>query len=122
MQRTRSNDDVQPEFYTVGQLADLLQLTPMTIYRMVRRGELACHAIGRIKRFRRGDVETFLENSRQPASGSDKNDLPVPSPPPDSALDNRSNSLAPLSPPPLNPPRYRTSGRRLRYRPTPRPS
>jgi len=72
MQRSR-NDEVQPEFYTVGQLADLLQLTPMTIYRMVRRGELACHAIGRIKRFRRGDVETFLENSRQPADG-DKSD------------------------------------------------
>jgi excisionase family DNA binding protein len=71
MQRSR-NDDIQPEFYTVGQLADLLQLTPMTIYRMVRRGELACHAIGRIKRFRRGDVETFLENSRQPASEADK--------------------------------------------------
>ncbi|WP_423966414.1 hypothetical protein [Candidatus Binatus sp.] len=35
---------------------------------MVRRGDLACHAIGRIKRFRRDDVETFLENSRQPAS------------------------------------------------------
>jgi excisionase family DNA binding protein len=68
MQRTRPRDDDQPEFYTVGQLADLLQLTPMTIYRMVRRGELACHEIGRIKRFRRGDVETFLENSRQPAS------------------------------------------------------
>ncbi len=74
MQRSR-NDEVQPEFYTVGQLADLLQLTPMTIYRMVRRGELACHAIGRIKRFRRGDVETFLENSRQPADG-DRSDRP----------------------------------------------
>ena len=74
MQRSRTNDDVQPEFYTVGQLADLLQLTPMTIYRMVRRGELACHAIGRIKRFRRGDVETFLENSRQPAAEADKPD------------------------------------------------
>jgi len=72
MLRPRNNDDIQPEFYTVGQLADLLQLTPMTIYRMVRRGELACHAIGRIKRFRRGDVETFLENSRQPASEADK--------------------------------------------------
>jgi excisionase family DNA binding protein len=71
MQRSR-NDDIQPEFYTVGQLADLLQPTPMTIYRMVRRGELACHAIGRIKRFRRGDVETFLENSRQPASEAEK--------------------------------------------------
>lgn len=68
MSRPYTTDEVQPEFYTVGQLAELLQLTPMTIYRMVRRGELACHAIGRIKRFRRGDVETFLENSRQPAS------------------------------------------------------
>jgi excisionase family DNA binding protein len=73
MQRTRPREDDQPEFYTVGQLADLLQLTPMTIYRMVRRGELAGHAIGRIKRFRRDDVETFLENSRQPASASPQN-------------------------------------------------
>ena len=73
MQRTRPREDDQPEFYTVGQLADLLQLTPMTIYRMVRRGELACHAVGRIKRFRRDDVETFLENSRQPASGAPQN-------------------------------------------------
>lgn len=68
MQRLQARNDDQPEFYTVGQLAELLQLTPMTIYRMVRRGELACHAIGRIKRFRRDDIETFLENSRQPAS------------------------------------------------------
>jgi excisionase family DNA binding protein len=70
MQRPLRKDDAQPEFYTVGQLAELLQLTPMTIYRMVRRGELACHAIGRIKRFRRGDVEAFLRSSRKPASGA----------------------------------------------------
>ena len=69
MARSRLNEDSQPEFYTVGQLADLLQLTPMTIYRMVRRGELACHAIGRIKRFRRGDVEAFLQKARRPTSG-----------------------------------------------------
>ena len=68
MQRSRSKDDAEPEFYTVGQLAELLQLTPMTIYRMVRRGELACHAIGRIKRFRRGDVEAFLQKARRPTS------------------------------------------------------
>jgi len=69
MPRSRPTDTAQPEFYTVGQLAELLQLTPMTIYRMVSRGELACHAIGRIKRFRRGDVEAFLRRSRRPASG-----------------------------------------------------
>jgi excisionase family DNA binding protein len=67
MRRSQLKDDDQPEFYTVGQLAELLQLTPMTIYRMVRRGELACHSIGRIKRFRRDDVESFLESSREPA-------------------------------------------------------
>jgi excisionase family DNA binding protein len=90
MQRPLSNDDVQPEFYTVGQLAELLQLTPMTIYRMVRRGELTCHAIGRIKRFRRGDVEAFLENSRQPASEAVRTERPGASSGRrfDSALDN----------------------------------
>jgi excisionase family DNA binding protein len=70
MQRSVRKNEAQPEFYTVGQLADLLQLTPMTIYRMVRRGELACHAIGRIKRFRRGDVEAFLQSSRKPAASA----------------------------------------------------
>ena len=76
MRRPQPKDDNQPEFYTVGQLADLLQLTPMTIYRMVRRGELACHAIGRIKRFRRDDVETFLESSREPATKADRRSPP----------------------------------------------
>jgi excisionase family DNA binding protein len=66
MPRSRLRNDAQPEFYTVGQLAELLQLTPMTIYRMVRRGELTCHEIGRIKRFRRGDVEDFLQKARRP--------------------------------------------------------
>ncbi len=57
------------EFYTVSQLADLLQLTEMTIYRMIGRGELPCYAIGRVKRFRRGDVEEFLEQCRVQGTG-----------------------------------------------------
>jgi len=57
-----------PEFYTVAQLARLLQLTEMTIYRMVHRGELPCYSIGRVKRFRHGDVEAFLRRCRVPAA------------------------------------------------------
>jgi len=57
-----------PEFYTVAQLARLLQLTEMTIYRMVHRGELPCYSIGRVKRFRQGDVEAFLRRCRVPAA------------------------------------------------------
>jgi excisionase family DNA binding protein len=78
MEHTLRRDDnaqnEQPrEFYTVSQLADLLQLTEMTIYRMVNRGDLPCYAIGRVKRFRHNDIEQFLESRRVPvtqASGS----------------------------------------------------
>ena len=57
-----------PEFYTVSQLARLLQLTEMTIYRMVHRGALPCYSIGRVKRFRQNDVEAFLKSCRVPAA------------------------------------------------------
>jgi putative molybdopterin biosynthesis protein len=53
------------EFYTVSQLAELLQLTEMTIYRMVDRGELPHYKIGRVKRFRTSDIEQFLSNRRK---------------------------------------------------------
>jgi excisionase family DNA binding protein len=55
---------MKPEFYTVSQLARMLQVTEMTIYRMVRRGDLPCHSIGRAKRFRHSDIEAFLHNCR----------------------------------------------------------
>ncbi len=55
------------EFYTVAQLADLLQLNEMTIYRMVKTGQLPCHLIGRIMRFRHDDIEEFLKQHRVPA-------------------------------------------------------
>jgi excisionase family DNA binding protein len=63
------NEEVR-EFYTVAQLADLLQVTEMTIYRMVNRAELTCHSIGRVKRFRHRDVEEFLDRCRVPAAKS----------------------------------------------------
>jgi excisionase family DNA binding protein len=60
-------DNPEKEFYTVSQLAKLLQLTEMTIYRMVNQGKLPCYCIGRIKRFRHDDVEEFLQTCRVPA-------------------------------------------------------
>ncbi len=58
------------EFYKVKELAKILQVTDMTIYRLVRRGELPCYNIGRAKRFRRDDVEAFLDDCR--AGGKNK--------------------------------------------------
>ena len=70
----KTNSDVQPfrsdetrEFYTVKLIASLLQLNEMTVYGMVKDGDLASYAIGRMKRFRRYDIEKFLDDSRIPA-------------------------------------------------------
>jgi excisionase family DNA binding protein len=38
----------------------------MTIYRMVKTGDLPCYMLGRIMRFRRDDIEAFLEQHRVP--------------------------------------------------------
>ena len=65
--RDSGETGVAREFYTVSQLADLLQLTQMTIYRMVNRAELPCYSIGRVKRFRHRDIEEFLDSCRVPA-------------------------------------------------------
>lgn len=55
----------EPKFYTVQQLAELLQVTKMTIYRLIQRGELPYYAIGRLMRFRQSDVEEFLKRQRR---------------------------------------------------------
>ena len=50
-------------FYTVKSLAEMFNVNPMTIYRMVSRGQLTCYQIGRAKRFHPSDVKNFLENN-----------------------------------------------------------
>ena len=70
--QTTQTSNPSREFYTVGQLAELLQLTEMTIYRMIHRGDLPCYVIGRNKRFRSSDLETFLASRRLPAAGEKK--------------------------------------------------
>lgn len=54
----------EKEFLTVNELAAWLDLTEMTIYRLVKRGILPCHQIGRTKRFRRSEIETYLTQVR----------------------------------------------------------
>lgn len=55
---------MEREFYTVKELAQLLRVTPMTIYRLISRGEIPVHNIGGSKRLSRSDVEAFLARVR----------------------------------------------------------
>jgi excisionase family DNA binding protein len=52
-------------FLTVAELADLLSVNRNTVYRLVERGDIPCHQIGRAKRFSRDDVDAFLSRVRE---------------------------------------------------------
>jgi excisionase family DNA binding protein len=60
---------MKKEFMTVAELADLLNVNRNTVYRLVDRGEIPCHHIGRAKRFSREDVNAFLARIREVKTG-----------------------------------------------------
>jgi excisionase family DNA binding protein len=66
------------EFCSVGELAKVLQLTPVTIYRMIDRGELPCYTFGRLKRFRTRDIQDYFKRCRTPVSAIQGRRQPSP--------------------------------------------
>jgi len=53
------------EFYSQRELAELLRVNVVTVRRLVKRGEIPFHRIGRVLRFRRKDVESYLARVRE---------------------------------------------------------
>ena len=53
---------------TPEQVAEYLQVSTETVYRLIRRNQLAATRVGRVYRISRRDVETYLlANSNRPA-------------------------------------------------------
>jgi excisionase family DNA binding protein len=49
---------------TTGEVLDYLRVTPRTIYRLIRAGELPAVRIGRQWRFRRVDLDNWLDRQK----------------------------------------------------------
>ena len=47
---------------TVNEVADLLRVSRMTVYRMIKDGEMAAVRVGRSYRLREDDVDTYLSD------------------------------------------------------------
>jgi excisionase family DNA binding protein len=60
-------EKLEKEFYTAEELADILQVAPITIRRMAKRGEISFYLIGKQQRFSREDFLQFLESSKNKA-------------------------------------------------------
>lgn len=49
------------ELLTVAEVADMLRVSDMTVYRLIRSGELPAVRVGRNYRVGRSDLEAYLE-------------------------------------------------------------
>lgn len=45
---------------TVGEVASLMRVSNMTVYRLIKAGQLSAIRVGKNYRIRRGDVDTYL--------------------------------------------------------------
>lgn len=62
-------EDKMSELMTVDELAKFLSITPDTVYRKVRVGEIPSIRIGRLLRFPRKTIENWLEQKTINAGG-----------------------------------------------------
>lgn len=59
--RTEARRRVQnTELRTVAEVAELLRVSNMTVYRLIRSGELPALRVGKSYRIRSGDLDTYL--------------------------------------------------------------
>ena len=60
------------ELLTVAEVAGVLRVSTMTVYRLIRTGELAAVRVGRNYRVRSADLQNFIEAQvvAPPARGS----------------------------------------------------
>ncbi len=49
------------ELLTVAEVAELLRVSTMTVYRLIRTGELPAVRVGRNYRVRRADLDLYLQ-------------------------------------------------------------
>ena len=62
---TNSNAIVAKPFYSVAEVADLLNFNERTIRRWIDQGDLIVHRFGRELRISRADLETFVRLRRE---------------------------------------------------------
>ncbi len=61
------------ELLTVAEVAGLLRVSTMTVYRLIRTGELSAVRVGRNYRVRRHDLDLYLqEQIVEPGTAADQ--------------------------------------------------
>jgi excisionase family DNA binding protein len=57
-----TQSQVRDRFLTAAEVASLMRVSTMTVYRLIRAGELPAVRVGKSYRLREGDVDCYLAN------------------------------------------------------------
>lgn len=57
---------VDLRFYTIGDIADRLEVCPRTVLRWIKTGQLPVHRFGKVTRILEADLLNFVAARRQP--------------------------------------------------------
>ena len=55
----------QEQSYTIEEVAQLLKVSKLTIYDLVKKGDLPVFRVGRQMRVDRADLQTYIQNRKQ---------------------------------------------------------
>ena len=59
------NEPVRPEILTPEEAADYLRVHPKTLPSLIRRDGLPCSLVGRRRRFRRSELDRWLDQRKE---------------------------------------------------------
>jgi len=59
------------QLHTVGEVADHMRVSNMTVYRLIKSGEMPAVRVGKSYRIRRRDLQAYLEASRTSSRNGD---------------------------------------------------
>ncbi len=66
--RAGGSAERETRFYTIADVAELVQVAPRSVRRWIRSGQLAAHRFGSIVRISESDLASFLDQHRQDKS------------------------------------------------------
>ena len=64
MEIGKNADEKIKAFFTPEELAEFLAISRATVYRLVGKRQLPFHKIGGVLRFKKADIEAYLETGR----------------------------------------------------------